>query len=112
VITQSPYSSSVGQEALDAILIGAAFDQEVSVLLVHDGVFQCKRNQQASQAKLKDYTKTFGALSDYGVDKVYVLRSSLFARGLDRDDLIIDTVQLDEQGVSNLIQQQFRVFVF
>ena len=112
VITQSPYSSVAGQEALDAVLIGTAFEQEVSVLLLHDGVFQCKRNQQASQAKLKVYTKTFGALSDYGVDKIYVLKSSLFARGLRQEDLIIDTVLLNDQEVSDLIKQQFRVFTF
>ena len=52
VFTQAPYSTSAGIEALDALLIGAAFEQEVSVLFIHNGVFQLKDQQVASDLSL------------------------------------------------------------
>lgn len=112
VFTQAPYSNSTGQEALDAALIGAAFEQDVSLLFLHDGVFQLMRGQNAQQSELKRYTKAFSALSDFGIDNVYVHDLSLLARGLESDDLGISAKLLDSGAVAELIQQQFRVFTF
>jgi len=51
VITAAPYSNAKGQEAIDAILVGASFDLPVSVLFIHDGVFQIKSRQNASDQR-------------------------------------------------------------
>lgn len=112
VFTIAPYSSSAGQEGLDAALIGAAFESDVSLLFLHDGVFQLKRGQDASQSMLKQTTKTFGALKDFGIENVYVHDLSLLARGLESHALIVDTQLIDSGGVQDLLQQQFRVFTF
>lgn len=113
VISHGPYSNAAGQEALEAIMIGASFEQMVSVLFVHDGVFQIKHYQQKDQpTEVKEYTKTFQALSDFGVENFYCLESSLSARGLDTEQLIITTQIIDEASVNQLIQQQYRVFTF
>ena len=125
IISQAPYSNSAGQEAIDAILIGASFEQEVSVLFLHDGVFQIKSHQQEKSPQqikshqrtdnnynLKQFTKTYRALSDFGIENIYVLDNSLSARGLAQEELIVKTVLLDNMAVNNLIQQQYRVFTF
>ena len=119
IISQAPYSNSVGQEAIDAILIGASFEQEISVLFLHDGVFQIKSHQQAKSLQyaddnynLKQFSKTYRALPDFGVEKIYVLDSSLNARGLSQEELIVETVLLDNMAVNDLIKQQYRVFTF
>lgn len=114
VITKAPYSNSAGQEALDAILIGASFEQQVSVLFIHDGVFQIKSKQQLAgkAGELKEFTKTYRALADFGVEECYVLQSSLDARGVLPCELIIEPQLVDEAMVSELIRSQYRVFTF
>ena len=122
VFTRAPYSSSAGQEALDAAFIGAAFEQDVSILFLHDGVFQLKDGQGSGRqgsswqgcevSKLKQFTKAFAALNDFGIEKVYVHDLSLRARGLDQQALIIDAELLESDGVRELLRGQFRVFTF
>ena len=89
----------------------------LSVLFVHDGVFQLKSDQLQGSVRdvgnaIKQYTKTYKALADFGVDDLYCLSSSLVARGLDSSDLIANVVVLNEGNVAKLINDQFRVFVF
>lgn len=112
VISSGPYSNAQGQEALDAILIGASFEQDVSVLFVHDGVFQIKSGQDNTHSEIKQFTKTFKALEDFGVDNCYVHDLSLLARGLSQTDLFIDSKLLNSAQLSDLISQQTRVFTF
>jgi len=117
VVTQSPYSNSAGQEALDALLIGAAFEQEVSVLFIHNGVFQLKNQQSTAHesseiSSIKQFTKTYKALEDFGVENVYVDSLSMASRGLDESQLMMSVTLLDSEQVSSLLAQQFRVFTF
>jgi tRNA 2-thiouridine synthesizing protein C len=112
VISGGPYSNAQGQEALDAILIGASFEQAVSVLFIHDGVFQLKSTQSNSGLAIKRFTKTYKALFDFGVENVYVHDLSLLARGLIQGDLIIDTQLLNSDELSLMISEQARVFTF
>ena len=112
IVTHAPYSNAQGQEALDAILIGASFEQQVSVLFVHDGVFQIKSAQNSEGSSLKMFTKTYKALADFGVEKAYVHNLSLVARGLSQSDLSINTQQLNSDQLTDLIAQQDRVFTF
>ncbi|MFT6406946.1 MAG: tRNA 2-thiouridine synthesizing protein C [Arenicella sp.] len=112
VISRGPYSNAHGQEALDAILIGTSFDLDVSVLFVHDGVFQLKQGQQPGQNGLKQFTKTYKALEDFGVEKVYLHDLSADARGLSDAELICAVTLLDSKGVVELIADQAKVFTF
>lgn len=112
IITRAPYSNAYGQEALDAILIGASFDLDVSVLFIHDGVFQLKNSHNPNFSGLKTFTKAYKALKDFGVEKVYVHDLSLNARGVTDDELICTATTLDSQGVRKLIADQAKVFTF
>ena len=113
VITQGPYSSAQGQEALDAILIGASFEQNISVLFLHDGVFQLKMSQNKDgKSDIKIFTKTYKALNDFGVDQIFVHDLSMLSRGLTSQDLMMKTQQLSSPEVAELFSQQTRVFTF
>lgn len=112
VISRAAYSNASGQEALDAILIGASFDLDVSVLFIHDGVFQLKQGQQSSDKGLKLFTKTYKALADFGVEKIYIHDLSIASRGLTQSDLICTVTPLDSLAVGELIAQQAKVFTF
>ena len=41
---RAPHGTVYAHEALEVVLIGAAFDQDVSLAFIDDGVFQLKKN--------------------------------------------------------------------
>lgn len=112
MVTQAPYSNAAGQEALDAALIGASFDLDVSVLFIHDGVFQLKQGQDSSTSGLKEFTKTYKAFDDFAIEKIYTHDLSLNARGLIEPELMCAVTIISSQGVRELIADQTKVFTF
>jgi len=90
---KAPYGTIYGQEALEVVLIGAAFDQDVSLAFLDDGVFQLAKGQNTKGVGVKNYSPTFGALGDYDVTKLYVEQESLDERGLTLDDLLAVTYE-------------------
>jgi tRNA 2-thiouridine synthesizing protein C len=85
---RAPHGSIYALESLEVVLIGAAFEQDVSLAFVDDGVYQLLRNQDTSGIGSKNFSPTFRALGDYDVSKIFVERESLEMRGLTKDDLI------------------------
>ncbi len=85
---KAPHGTVYALESLEVVLIAAAFEQDVSLAFIDDGVYQLMRNQDTSQIGVKNFTPTYRALGDYEVNKIYVERESLEARGLSQDDLM------------------------
>ena len=85
---RAPHGSIYALESLEVVLIGAAFEQDVSLAFVDDGVYQLLRNQDTDGIGSKNFSPTFRALGDYDVSKIYVERESLELRGLGKDDLM------------------------
>jgi len=85
---KAPYGTIYALEALEVVLIGAAFEQDVALAFVDDGVFQLTRGQNTDGLGVKNFSPTFRALGDYDVTKLYVERESLEERGLGEDDLL------------------------
>lgn len=84
---KAPYGTIYAQESLEVVLIGAAFDQDVSMAFLDDGVFQLTKGQDTKEIGLKNFSPTFRALGDFEVTKLYVEKESLEERGLTLDDL-------------------------
>ncbi len=84
----APHGSVYAQEGLEVALIGAAFDQDVSMAFIDDGVFQIKSGQDTSATGMKNFSPAYQALGDYEITRLYVERESLEARGLNVDDLM------------------------
>ena len=84
---KAPYGTIYALECLEVVLIAAAFDQDVSVVFVDDGVCQLKKNQDTAAINMKNFSNTYRALDDYDVEKIYVEQESLDARGLTTEDL-------------------------
>ena len=85
---KAPHGTVYALESLEVVLIATAFEQDVSLAFIDDGVYQLMRNQDTSQIGVKNFTPTYRALGDYEVNKIYVERESLEARGLSQDDLM------------------------
>lgn len=90
---RGPYGSVYAQEALEIALVGAAFEQRISLALIDDGVFLLRTGQDTSGLRMKRFTATYRALGDFDVHRVYVERESLEARGMSGDDLMAITAE-------------------
>jgi tRNA 2-thiouridine synthesizing protein C len=84
---KAPYGTIYALESLEVVLIGAAFEQDVALAFLDDGVFQLTKGQDTTGIGVKNFSPTFRALGDYDVNKLYVERESLEERGLTEDDL-------------------------
>jgi len=85
---KAPYGTIYAWESLEVVLIGAAFDQEVSLMFLDDGVFQLTKGQDTTGIGMKNFSPTYRTLGDYEVKNIYVDRDSLESRGLTEDDLV------------------------
>ncbi len=85
---RAPYGSIYALESLEVVLIGAAFEQDVSLAFIDDGVYQLKKGQSTDGIGMKNFSPTYNALGDYDINKIYVDKDSLEERGLTLDDLM------------------------
>lgn len=85
---KAPYGTIYALESLEVVLIAAAFDQDVSLAFVDDGVYQLANNQATDGIGMKNFSPTYNALGDYDINKFYVEKESLEERGLSLDDLM------------------------
>ena len=69
---KAPYGTIYALEALEVVLIGAAFDQHVSLAFLDDGVFQLSKGQDTKGIGIKNFSNTYRALGDFGVTKLAV----------------------------------------
>ena len=109
----APYGSSLAKDALDAILAASAYDQQLSLLFMDDGVFQLLKNQSSNEIAQKSFSAILPALSFYEVNAVYVHQESLEKRQLTLNELVLDSVQLiDSAAISSLLAQQDQLLSF
>lgn len=84
---KAPYGTIYAWESLEVVLIGAAFEQDVSLAFMDDGVYQLTKGQDTAGIGMKNFSPTYAALGDYEITKIYVEKESLEERGLTLDDL-------------------------
>lgn len=84
---KAPYGTIYAWESLEVVLIGAAFEQDVSLAFMDDGVYQLMKGQDTSAIGMKNFSPTYAALGDYEITKIYVEKESLEERGLTLVDL-------------------------
>lgn len=94
---KAPYGTVYALESLEVVLIGAAFEQDVSLAFIDDGVFQLMNGQDTAGVGMKNFSKTYRALGDFEVRKLYVERESLEERGLTLEDLMPITYEDEDE---------------
>ncbi len=71
-----------------------------------------KKGQQTKGIETKNFSPTYRALEGYDIEKLYVEKESLEARGLTEDDLLVDVTVLDSKEMGSLMDQQDVVLSF
>lgn len=103
---RAPYGTIYALEGLEVVLISAAFDQDVSMAFLDDGVYELMKGQQTKGVEMKNFSPTYRALEGYDIEKLYVERESLDARGLTEDNLVVPVEVLSAAQLGELMEQQ------
>ena len=109
---KAPYGTIYALESLEVVLIAAAFDQDVSLAFLDDGVYQVLKGQHTKAIDVKNFSPTYRALEGYDIEKLYVEKESMEARGLKEEDFIVPVKVINTQEMADLMQSQDVVFSF
>jgi tRNA 2-thiouridine synthesizing protein C len=109
---KAPYGTIYALESLEVVLIGAAFEQDVSLAFMGDGVYQLAKGQDTRGLEMKNFSPTFRALEDYDVTKLYVEQEALQARGLTEADLVVPVEVVSAQRMAEIMENQDVILSF
>jgi tRNA 2-thiouridine synthesizing protein C len=108
----APFGNINGQESLDMALAMSNFGQNVSLFFIEDGVLQLIKQQAPDKIQHRAYHKTFGALTFYDIDNIYVCQHSLLEGNLTVPDLSITVTLIEPGQLTALIDKHDQVMVF
>lgn len=109
----APYGSSLAKDALDAVLASSAYDQQLSLLFMDDGVFQLLKNQASADIAQKSFASILPVLPLYEINSIYVHYESLEKRQITINELVLDSVQIiDSTAICSLLAQQDQLLSF
>ena len=109
---KAPYGTIYALESLEVVLIAAAFDQDVSLAFLDDGVYQVVKGQHTKPIDVKNFSPTYRALEGYDIEKLYVEKESMEARGLKEEDFIVPMKIIGAKEMADLMQSQDVVLSF
>jgi tRNA 2-thiouridine synthesizing protein C len=109
---RAPYGTIYALESLEVVLIGAAFEQDVSLAFLGDGVYQLAKGQDTKALEAKNFSPTYRALEDYDVTKLYVEKEALEARGLTAADLVVPVEVVDAARMAEIMEAQDVILSF
>ena len=104
VLDDAPLAGARARERLDLVLMGLAFDLEVSVLFMGDGVWQLVNPDGAGDAR--GFVRAYRSLELYGVSGIYAAAEALDRRGISDDRLLLPVERLDAAGIRALLARQ------
>lgn len=112
IFRHSPYGSSLGREGLEAALAAGAFDQDMAILFLDDGVWQLTSHQNTEGTGKKSHQKMASALPLFGIDKLYASADHLNARDLKLQALALAVEPLNASNIAQLIRHSKTVLSF
>jgi tRNA 2-thiouridine synthesizing protein C len=108
----APHGTIYAWEGLEVVLIFGAFDNELGAIYMDDAVFSLKKGQDTKELGQKNFSPTYRALEGYDIEKLYVEKESLDARGLTEEDLLVDVQVMSSAELSALMDEQDVVISF
>lgn len=112
VFSKPPYGSERAREGLDAALSFAAFDFNVSILFIEQGVWQLSSQQMPPGEHLRNHFKALSACPMYDIDKLYVYHpDNILLNGLLTDNPL-DCKKLDKTAVQSLLDSHNNIQVY
>ncbi|MGN7611795.1 sulfurtransferase complex subunit TusC [Magnetococcales bacterium HHB-1] len=122
-VRKAPHGTIYVYEGLEVKLIMAAYDADISVVFMDDGVYALHQGQQTNELGIKGFAATYGVLVDYEIEKVFVDKKSMEDRGMTEDDLLVigedeDTEEdikptvIDSADIAKMMAEQHNILCF
>lgn len=114
IFHQAPAQNSLAQEALDFMLVAAAFGVNIQLLFVGESIKHIMRTTSFQQTEtLPSYVKTFGALADFEISNVAVLDTSL-SNSTDKNEpeFRVNVEVINSKKMRKLLSSAHKVFNF
>ena len=105
VIRHSPYGSSLAKASLDVVLAAAAFDQNIALLFLGDGVLQLIPRQESSALGKKNIGRQLASLPLYDIDSVYVDAEAAARYNIDLPTSPVDTQSISPGEIHQLMTE-------
>lgn len=113
VCRTAPYGTIYEQEAIEAMIMFGAYEQDISVSFLGDGVFSLKKGQDTSLLGKKNFSMTYMILKeDFEISHIYVEKESLEERGLSESDFITEVEILDRKALKQKMDEMKALLSF
>lgn len=99
--TSSSFDKFNAKEALDAALILASYEMQVSLFFIGDGVYQSQAAQNAETIAAKDFIATFKALEFYDIENIYISEPCLAERHLSTNFVFNNACLMNRSEMTN-----------
>jgi len=109
IISRPPYQGSHDLELIEAAMVGAVFDMQVSILFRGEGVWALLEGQDATPLGQRTLSKVLSALPTYEVEHLYVCAQALAEHGIDPAQLCVAAEAVDLAEQQALIAAQHAV---
>lgn len=106
IVSRPPYQGSHDLELIEAAMVGAVFDMQVSVLFRDDGIWALLEGQDASPMQQRTLSNVLSALPTYEVEDLYVCTQALTQRGVDPTQFCVDAKPISLADQQTLIADQ------
>lgn len=112
ISTRPPYGTPHARAAIDLALTAAAFEQEVTLVFLGEGVLQLLDAQDCEASGVKNVGKMIPALRLFDVRRVCFHRPSATGRNLDESRFTGAPEVIDDDELGNLVKSARQVMVF
>ncbi|MHB1660979.1 MAG: sulfurtransferase complex subunit TusC [bacterium] len=113
VCRTAPYGTIYEQESIEAMVMFGAYEQDVSVSFVGDGVFSLKKGQDPALLGKKNFSMTYMILiDDFEISHIYVEKESMQERGLSEEDFITEVEILDRNALKQKMNEMKALLPF
>ena len=100
---QSTFNRPTPRESLDLALIFGAFEQQVTVIFIDDGVYQLLDNQNPELIDNKDYLATMKAFELYDIEHIVASFDDMTCRGIADKPLSMDVEVMPNNQIAQLL---------
>ncbi len=103
----APHGSHYAKEQLQMAMVFGAFEQQVSMLFIDDGVFSLMADQRTHTIGFEDFSKMYLSLEKYyEIKDIFVEEQSMISRNLSPERLLIPVQVIDHGQIDALMREQ------
>lgn len=104
ILRRSPYGDGLARAGADLALAAAAFEQNISLLFMDDGLWQLLPGQDSAHTPGKNLARLLDSLPLYDIETLYVDETSMTQRQLTPEQLGGDIQLLGETELPAFVE--------